>query len=354
MLTSGLGVTIVLLSALLAPRLAAAQAPPGPPATPNDPTPVATIPIVIDLAGDMSQKVRVDAGTYRLVLMNAVVGRDYWLHVGPSIAMQITPLPADVLKAERLTRAESRSMCGVTEAARSVAEAATESAVRQQAEGLRIKLGGADPTTCSEEIAYGESVMSATQRVIDTPVVIAADVVRRVAISSRAGANWTVSLASTGRGLWQTTYGFSVGPNHDDEYFSEATGESQFTIRRKPRDAGSLTLLPTVFFTWLSSSQAFKDIQHGPTVGVGITTGSPGGRFGVLGGYGVRFNQNIGVVAGVSIYPHRRLDGQYEEEQVVKENLSSDQLNADSIRANVFVAFTLRFGSSPFAGSGDE
>jgi len=46
----------------------------------------------------------VDAGTYRLVLMNAVVGRDHWLHAGPSIATPVTPLPVDVLRTERTTR----------------------------------------------------------------------------------------------------------------------------------------------------------------------------------------------------------------------------------------------------------
>ena len=74
----------------------------------------------------------------------------------------------------------------------------------------------------------------------------------------------------------------------------------------------------------------------------------------VLGGWTVRFNQNIGVVAGVSIYPHKRLDGQYQENQVLKENLDSDKLNKDSIRANSFLALTLRFGSNPFAGAGEE
>jgi hypothetical protein len=69
-----------------------------------------------------------------------------------------------------------------------------------------------------------------------------------------------------------------------------------------------------------------------------------------LGGWMVRFNQNIGVAAGVSVYPHKRLDGQYHETQVLKESLDSDKLNHDSIKANVFVSFTLRFGSNPFAG----
>ena len=114
-----------------------------------------------------------------------------------------------------------------------------------------------------------------------------------------------------GSGVWQTTYGFVVSPNRDEDFFSEATGQSDFTVRRKPRDEGSLTFLPSVLFTWLPGSQAFSRVQHGPTVGLGITAGDAGGRVSALVGWGIRFHQNIGLAAGVNVYQHRRLDGQY-------------------------------------------
>ena len=112
------------------------------------------------------------------------------------------------------------------------------------------------------------------------------DAVRQLEILSRAGGRWHVALDSSGRGVWQTTYGFVFSPNHDEDYFSEPTGDEEFTVVRKPRDSHSLTFLPTVFFTWLSSKQAFSNVQHGPTVGLGVTTGADGGRFAALGGVG--------------------------------------------------------------------
>jgi hypothetical protein len=341
----------VIIATLFAQDFALAQTPPAA----NTPTPVVTTPVVIDLADQESRTIRVDAGTYRIVLMNTVVGREYWLQVGPSLPMQVAVLQLDA-PAQESVRALSDSKCAVTRAAQAVARSTTEATVRKTVDQLRIALAGYDGAACTpQEISSAQEVMAATQRVVaEMPVVMTADVVRQLAISSRDGARWSVALNTTGRGVWQTTYGVAFGPNRDEEYFSEETGESEFTIRRKPADEGSLTLLPTVFFTWLSSADAFRNVQHGPTVGLGVTTGTPSGRFSVLAGWTARFNQNIGVVAGVSIYPHKRLAGQYRENQVLQEKLDSDQLNADSIRANGFLAFTLRFGSSPFAGGGEE
>ena len=361
MLTLRNGLLTVLVATLFPQGFLLAQTPPDPGATtpvastPAVTTPVVTTPVVIDLADAAPRTIRVDAGTYRIVLMNTVVGREYWLQVGPSLPMQVAVLQLNAPREESV-RALSDSKCVVTAAALEVARSTTEASVRTTVDQLRIALAGYAENTCTtEEITSARQVMAATQRTVtETPVVMTADVLRRLVISSRNGAHWSVALNTTGRGVWQTTYGVAVSPNRDEEYFTEETGESEFTIRKKPADENSLTLLPTVFFTWLSSADAFSNVQHGPTVGLGVTTGTPSGRFSVLGGWMVRFNQNIGVVAGVSIYPHKRLDGQYQENQVLKESLDSDKLNRDSIRANGFVAFTLRFGSSPFAGAGEE
>ncbi|MBA3640429.1 MAG: hypothetical protein H0W53_14360 [Acidobacteria bacterium] len=158
-------------------------------------------------------------------------------------------------------------------------------------------------------------------------------------------------MTSMGSGVWQTTYGFVVSPNRDEEFFSDASGQSDFTIRRKPRDEDSLTFLPSVLFTWLPTSQAFSRLQHGPTVGLGLTAGEAGGRVSALVGWGLRFHQNIGLAVGVNVYQHRRLDGQYLEGQVIQENLESSKLNRDSTRANYFAALTMRFGAQPFGAS---
>ena len=314
----------------------------------NSTSTIATIAITVDLA-KKDATISVDAGTYRIVLMNAVPGRDYWLHVGPSIALQIPALDAQVAKRAQATVAQGECPPSVTEAAKSVIESADETQVRDRADVLRIALAQVELAKCEGAAA----ILAATQlSFAATPVVMVGDGVRQLEISSRAGGRWRVRLDSTGRGIWQTTYGFTFSPNRDQEYFSQQTGDDEFSVRRKTRDERSLTFLPPVFFTWLYSSQAFANVQHGPTIGLGVTAGTEGGRLAALGGWALRFNQNIGVVGGFGFYPHRRLDGQYQEGQVIKENLTADQLNHDSIRMNVFVSLTVRFGASPFGGSG--
>jgi len=344
---------------LATPSVASAQAP-TPPAQPKkdaaEPkkSEITTLPIVVDLAGSASQAIKVDAGTYQLTLMNAVPGRSYWLHIGPSFAQEIPVLSAEGIK---FTPFESPGLpaeapCPLKAAIDRLIASPKEIAVRKNVESLRIEAATASTATCEKELEVAAKVMEATSIALpNSPIIISGNAVRRVSISSRDGGHWDVELNSMGRGTWQTTYGLAFSPNEDEEYFSEAGADAEFTIRKKARDSGSLTFLPAVFFTWLPSSQALRNIQHGPTLGLGVTAGDAGGRFGALAGYTVRFNQNIGLLGGLSVYKHRRLDAQYTENQIIKENLAPDKLNKDSLRPNAFLALILRLGSSPFAAS---
>ncbi|MDQ3487844.1 MAG: hypothetical protein M3468_08930 [Acidobacteriota bacterium] len=313
---------------------------------------IVTEPVVVDLAAPSPRTIRVEAGTYRLDLINAVPGRRYWLHVGPSQAQEISPLSSDDAPNREFAPQFTMDVkqCPVVTIAHKLIAATTEQEVRSSSEALRVQLGQSE-SSCSDENKFAEDVLAATSISLVTPVTLSANALRTLEVASQQGSRWEVQLTSMGSGVWQTTYGFVVSPNRDEDFFSEATGQSDFTVRRKPRDEGSLTFLPSVLFTWLPSAQAFSTVQHGPTVGLGITTGDAGGRVSALVGWGIRFHQNIGLAAGVNVYQHRRLDGQYLDGQVIEENLESDQLNRDSTRANYFVALTLRFGAHPFGRS---
>lgn len=72
-----------------------------------------------------------------------------------------------------------------------------------------------------------------------------------------------------------------------------------------------------------------------------------GTRPSAFAGHTVRWNQNAGLAFGVVVYPHRRLDSRYVEDQVISENLDAVQLNRDVIRANAFAGITIRFGADP-------
>ena len=330
----------VLVAVFALPALASAQK------KAEEPEPTV---LVIDLARGFEQTIRVDAGTYEIQLTNAVPGRKYVMQVGPSQPMEV---PAMKMPAAQIAAAPSgpetpRTVCETLAAAvLALATVEQEATVGQRVEELRLALAIVPANECRAQRTNATDTVNASRPTLRPSVAVSADAVRQLTIANALGSTWLVGLNSAGRGVWQTTYGFAFNPNHDEEFFSEATGDKEFTIRRKDRDKDSLTFLPSVFFNWLSSAQAFGDIQHGPTLGIGLTTG--GGRLGGLLGYSVRFNQNIGLTAGISIYPHRRLDAKYSENQVLKEALDSDKLNKDSVRGNFFVAFTVRLGASPF------
>lgn len=329
----GFQLAFVVIVTLGLPLVSAAQEKPAP------------TPLVIDLARGWEQTLRVDAGTYQIHLTNAVPGREYYLRVGPSQAIEAPVLKMPAAKEAIALGKQGGDTCALlTAAAFALAIVESEAEVGQRVDAVRLALASAGE--CKTEREQAATVVESTKPKLAPVVVINAEAVRQITILNSLGGSWQVGLNSAGRGVWQTTYGFAFNPNHDEEFFSEATGDKEFTIRRKDRDKNSVTFLPSVFFNWLSSSQAFGNIQHGPTLGVGLTSG--GGRLGGLLGYSVRFNQNIGLTAGISAYPHRRLDGKYREGQVLKEALDSDKLNKDSVRGNFFVAFTLRLGASPF------
>lgn len=328
---------LALIATLCLPAAASSQEKPGKTAEPT--------PLVIDLAKGLQQTLRIDAGTFEIRLTNAVPGRGYFMQVGPSRAMEVPVLKMPGVKEGVAGAKQSADPCALlTAAIFALATVGTETEVGHGVDAVRLALAAVGE--CKVERATAASVIDSTRPTLAQAVVVNDDSVRQLTISNGLGASWQVGLNSAGRGVWQTTYGFAFNPNHDEEFFSEATGDKEYTIRRKDRDKHSITFLPSVFFNWLSSSQAFSNIQHGPTLGIGLTTG--GGRLGGLLGYSVRFNQNIGLTAGVGVYPHRRLDAKYGEGQVLKEALDADKLNKDSVRGNIFIALTLRLGASPF------
>lgn len=336
-------VASVALGSVALARSAQAQKPP-------EPTVGAPAQVLIDLAEQAPRRIRLEAGSYLVVLANAVPGRLYWLTVGPSVSFEMPALPVGATAISKPAAADLRPTedCPAVVPALALAGSQTELQVRRNVEAVRAALASAE---CPADRGKIEDLVASTSQLMSTAIVVSANSVRQLTISSRAGTRWDVALDSTGRGVWQATYGFAFGPDHDDQFFSQATAESQFTITRQPRQRGSLTFLPSMFWTWLSTDQAFKPFQHGPTVGVGVSTGDSGGRVAVLGGYTLRFNQNVGVIIGLSLYPHKRLDGQFREGQMIKEPLTPDKLNRGVFRANWFFGFTLRLGTNPWGGS---
>jgi pimeloyl-ACP methyl ester carboxylesterase len=155
---------------------------------------------------------------------------------------------------------------------------------------------------------------------------------------------WNVVLTTEPRGAWVTTYGFTFGANRDELYFSKAKDGGKFTITPQT-DNGGATFIPSIFFSWLPTSAASRDLIVAPTAGLGVTKDRPA----VIGGVSFTFNQNIGAVFGVAVYGQQRLNGRYTPNQEIAENLSDEQLHTTVMRPGLVLAATYRFGNSPFS-----
>jgi hypothetical protein len=157
--------------------------------------------------------------------------------------------------------------------------------------------------------------------------------------------SWSLTLQGKSRGAWLTTYGAAFAPDKSENFFAKATTDAaKFTITREAQSTG-WKQMPALFFTWIPSSQQDRNWSAGPTAGIGLEGNNRPSIF--LGGE-VTYNWNLGFVAGLSMSPEKRLNGQYTEGQTVGAAINSDGLHKTSIFPRFFFAVTLRFGSNPF------
>lgn len=143
------------------------------------------------------------------------------------------------------------------------------------------------------------------------------------------------------RGSWQASYGFGITPDKDRQFFSQAGDGDSFTIKQK-RDNGGLQPNAAVFYTWLPSKWENSFCSFGLAGGIGVDRNN----LVLLVGPHVTFNQNFGLVAGVALHQQSRLRGEYEVDQVLSENLTSDALEEKVHQTSWFLGVTYRFAEN--------
>lgn len=150
-----------------------------------------------------------------------------------------------------------------------------------------------------------------------------------------------------------TYYGFTYQPNvisKYERYFSKADTSvaNKFTITKQYNNQTRFweDLSPTVMFTYLLSPRQ-KDFTTGVNAiaSTNFSTFSAGAGFSFLVGY----NLNIGT--GIMFTQKYVLSGQYKEGDVIKQNLSFDQLHEKKWGPEIFFTLGLRFDKNPFSGS---
>lgn len=155
---------------------------------------------------------------------------------------------------------------------------------------------------------------------------------------------WTVVYSTGERGTWDTLYGFSFSPNKDESFFSKSldTTPATYAVTRKEGHSG-YAFVPALFFTWYPKSGDGTNCTWGPTAGIGFDLKSPNAFFGMQ----WTFNRNFALVAGGVVRPEKRLNGKYKVGDIVKDNLSEDQLSETTFSTRFFFSLAFRFSKKP-------
>lgn len=144
------------------------------------------------------------------------------------------------------------------------------------------------------------------------------------------------------KGSWQTTFGFNfIHLRNNDTYFSK-TVDSTFVIA-EGTNQNKYDFYPTIMFTWYANDS--DTINFGLSGGLGYDLKK---SVSVFVGGSIIYNQNITITAGLAFHNQQRLNSAYQEGDLIKENLSFEQLHEDYIRLNPFLSIAFRLDKSPF------
>lgn len=144
------------------------------------------------------------------------------------------------------------------------------------------------------------------------------------------------------KGTWQTTFGFNfIALGNKDSYFSKQV-DSTYSIT-KGTNQNKIDFHPSIMFTWLPNNS--ETFNLGITGGLGYDLEK---SLSVFFGGSLVYNQNITLSAGFAFHNQKLLNSQYKEGDVLKENLTFDQLHKDYIRFNPFISIAFRLDKSPF------
>jgi hypothetical protein len=168
-----------------------------------------------------------------------------------------------------------------------------------------------------------------------------------VAVVGTATRTWTVVYQTAPRGRWGSSYGFTFLPNRDERFFSAKTAEANKYIITEKKDRQDLAFAPSIFFSWFPTKDEERDWSFSWSAGLGFDQSNPI----VFAGPMWTYHQNIGFMLGLVMHKQKRLNGQYDKNQEVTENLTEAQLNEETYRPNLFFGLSLRFGSNPFTTS---
>jgi len=159
---------------------------------------------------------------------------------------------------------------------------------------------------------------------------------------------WTFKFTTPPIGAWVMHYGFSFLGNRDRAFFAATQGD-KFVITRKANRT-SLQYLPTFAFTFVPECVQRRGWGPAFTAGIGTDLSNVAA---FIGG-SLIIGQNVNIYVGLAGTKQQRLTGKYHEGDVVKDNLTEDQLNEKVYVPTVLFGVGFRFTSNPFSSGNNS
>ena len=158
---------------------------------------------------------------------------------------------------------------------------------------------------------------------------------------------WVRIYKTPSRGKWLTSFSFNFVTqafSKERLYFTKNVGMDSFQITRETNRRW-MHFVPGITFSWLSAKSFKRDIGIGVSGGIGLEVDKPV----VFLGSTIFYNQNLSLTLGIAAHQVKDLNGKYKEGDIIRENLSPDQLMIEPYRVNPFISLSLRFDKNPFA-----
>ena len=306
--------------------------------------------LTIDLAAiepNAERTFPVEAGVYLVVIVNKAPSLRYKVTVAKSF-QEIPPLPPPRGSATPLRPTDPcKPLSDASGRLRNTQDEREVGQLVLQIEDF-VTGGQCQDTTIIKEATR---MLNATRETLSGPQTLDLGQQLKVTIIAVVGTatrTWTVLYQTPNRGRWVSSYGFTFLPTRDERYFPRAkSGEANKFVITEKEDRQDLTFAPSVFFSWLPMKNESKDWSFSWSAGLGFDQSNPI----VFAGPMWTYNQNVGVMFGLVMHKQKRLNGQYNRDQEVMENLTEAQLHEETYRPNLFLGLSYRFGASPFPSS---
>jgi len=157
---------------------------------------------------------------------------------------------------------------------------------------------------------------------------------------------WIRIYKTPSRGRWITSYSFNFITQWGGKemlFYTKNIGMDSFEITRE-HNRKWVDFVPGVTFTWLPACGMKKSLVCGWSGGIGFDLAKPV----VYVGGSLIYNQNLSMTFGFAAQQVKQLHGKYNEGDLIRENLSTDQLIIEPYRVKPFVSLSLRFDKNPF------